>query len=194
MPPIFNIEKREQIKTDLLYNGAKMVLESGIRKFSIQRLTEATGIGKGTFYHFYDSKETYISELIHYGKEDMYEYMNQKLEENNYLDKQSFLEFFERFSWDHPTNLAMHLSDDDKDWIRTHLGQEFGVNTDNEHRIMSRLFDHNPNVKANIDYHVIFNMMRIMGTIPQMIHDVYPDALDRNYQLLYQSLADYIFK
>ncbi|UPM44500.1 TetR/AcrR family transcriptional regulator [Halocatena salina] len=68
--PTFTEEKRERVREALCDTGRGLLGRYGIRKTSISELTEAVGIGKGTFYQFYDSKEElYVDILAQYREE-----------------------------------------------------------------------------------------------------------------------------
>jgi len=56
-------EKCRQCKK-LIEKGMPIVLSQGIRKVSIEDITKAAGMSKGSFYHHFDSKEKFMIEVI----------------------------------------------------------------------------------------------------------------------------------
>lgn len=62
--PRFSETEKERIKARLLTQAHKLFSEEGLAKTSIDKIVEASGIGKGTFYKFYDSKEGLYFELL----------------------------------------------------------------------------------------------------------------------------------
>lgn len=62
--PTFTDEKRNRVQEGLRETGRELFAQYGIRKTSISELTEAVGIGKGTFYQFYDSKEDLYVDIL----------------------------------------------------------------------------------------------------------------------------------
>jgi len=48
----------------LLEKGKVVVMANGCKKVSIDDVTKAAGMAKGTFYHHFDSKEKYLLELV----------------------------------------------------------------------------------------------------------------------------------
>lgn len=79
--PTFTDEKRERVREALRETGRELFGRYGIRKTSISELTEAVGIGKGTFYQFYDSKEDlYVDILDQYLEEGVPRLLNETLE------------------------------------------------------------------------------------------------------------------
>ncbi|HBV98484.1 MAG: TetR family transcriptional regulator [Peptococcaceae bacterium BICA1-7] len=53
----FNDSEREQIRQCLLNKGKELFIQYGLHKTSIDDLVQACGIGKGSFYKFFSSKE-----------------------------------------------------------------------------------------------------------------------------------------
>ena len=53
----FTDEQNEQIRNDLIRAARRCGTTIGMRKTSVEQLTEAVGISKGSFYKFFDSKE-----------------------------------------------------------------------------------------------------------------------------------------
>lgn len=53
----FTDEQNERIRKDLIREARRCGITVGMRKTSVEQLTEAVGISKGSFYKFFDSKE-----------------------------------------------------------------------------------------------------------------------------------------
>lgn len=57
MPRAFHADERERIEARLLETGRRLFERQGLRKTNVAELATAAGIGKGSFYLFYPSKE-----------------------------------------------------------------------------------------------------------------------------------------
>ena len=57
MPKTFSAEDRAAIRRSLIEHGREQFLRYGLRRTKVEELARASGIAKGTFYHFFDSKE-----------------------------------------------------------------------------------------------------------------------------------------
>ena len=53
----FTEQKNEMIRKDLLDEALRCAVTVGIRKTSVEQLTEAVGIAKGSFYTVFPSKD-----------------------------------------------------------------------------------------------------------------------------------------
>jgi AcrR family transcriptional regulator len=57
MPRAFHADERERIEARLIETGRRLFERQGLRKTNVAELAAAAGIGKGSFYLFYPSKE-----------------------------------------------------------------------------------------------------------------------------------------
>ena len=53
----FTDEQNEHIRKDLIREARRCGVTIGMRRTSVEQMTEAVGISKGSFYKFFDSKE-----------------------------------------------------------------------------------------------------------------------------------------
>ncbi|WP_423458979.1 TetR/AcrR family transcriptional regulator [Ottowia sp. VDI28] len=61
-------QRAARTREQLLYSAARVVGEFGYRDASIQRITAHAGMALGTFYLYFDSRQTLFDELLpHYG-------------------------------------------------------------------------------------------------------------------------------
>ena len=61
---VFNNDEKDTLRLTMLEAGFPLLKEYGMTHTTISKLTEAAGIAKGTFYHFWKDKEHYMSDLI----------------------------------------------------------------------------------------------------------------------------------
>lgn len=64
MPRGFSPKDRERICRDLMDKGRDIFCRYGLEKTSIRDLTRAVGIGQGTFYRFFPSKEVLLFRIL----------------------------------------------------------------------------------------------------------------------------------
>ncbi|WP_029410482.1 TetR/AcrR family transcriptional regulator [Treponema pedis] len=64
MPANFTIEEKEAVRKALFKKGYELLSQYGMKKLKIHDIARAVGIAAGTFYHFFPSKDAFISELI----------------------------------------------------------------------------------------------------------------------------------
>lgn len=64
MPKIFSESDRESIRLNLLRNGRKMLEKKRYKDISVAEIAFESGIAKGTFYNFFNSKEEFFFEIM----------------------------------------------------------------------------------------------------------------------------------
>jgi TetR/AcrR family transcriptional repressor of nem operon len=57
---------KQETRSALLQTGMEMMMERGYTNTGIQEVLTALGVPKGSFYHYFDSKEAYAIEIIQY--------------------------------------------------------------------------------------------------------------------------------
>ena len=64
IPRAFNKQESVEIRTSLKANAHQLFVSQGVLKTSIEQITSAAAIAKGSFYKFYASKELLFFELL----------------------------------------------------------------------------------------------------------------------------------
>ena len=64
MPKAFSKQERETLQAQFREKGQKLFVKQGLKKTSVDELTEAVGVSKGAFYLFYESKEELFLEIL----------------------------------------------------------------------------------------------------------------------------------
>ena len=191
---IFPMEKRESIKTTMLEVGIKLIKQKGMQHITISEITKQTGIGKGTFYHFYKSKESFIYEVIFYSKEKIYREINQIVEENGAINRENFEKLFYLFSFMGDNNIISSITMEDEKWLANKLSLECILNPSKEEVIIQSILENTIGIREDINYHVLANMMKIMALTVENKEFLHQDVLEENIRLIVSQILDYVFK
>ena len=81
----FTDEQNKQIRNDLIWEARRCGITIGMRKTSVERLTEAVGISKGSFYKFFDSKELLFFAVLENIHTECFMAAQKSLQENESL-------------------------------------------------------------------------------------------------------------
>ena len=85
MAAAFTPREREAIIKDLKDSARRYAATVGMRKVSVEQLTEDAGISKGGFYKFYDSKEMLFLEVLEDLQTEIYGRAQEAFRENTGL-------------------------------------------------------------------------------------------------------------
>lgn len=83
--PKFTEQEKERIKEKLLLEGEKLFSSAGLRKITIDNLSEVAGISHSAFYTFYESKEQLFMEINMRNKAAIYRRLDAMLAEKSQL-------------------------------------------------------------------------------------------------------------
>ncbi len=190
---IFTMEKRESIKTAMLEVGIKLIKQKGMQHVTISEISKQTGIGKGTFYHFYKSKESFIHEVILYSKENIHREINKIVEENGGINRKNFEKLFNKFSFVRDNNIISSITVEDEKWLAKKLSLEY-INPSKEEAIIQRILENSIGIREDIKYHVLANMIKIMALTVQNKEFLHQDVLEENISIIVRQMLDYVFK
>ena len=85
----FTEEQNETIRRDLIREARCCGVTVGMRKTSVEQLTEAVGISKGSFYKFFDSKELLFFAVLEDIHAECFAAAQKSLQENAAIDPAS---------------------------------------------------------------------------------------------------------
>ena len=85
----FTEEQNETIRRDLIREARCCGVTVGMRKTSVEQLTEAIGISKGSFYKFFDSKELLFFAVLEDIHTECFAAAQKSLQENAAIDPAS---------------------------------------------------------------------------------------------------------
>lgn len=191
---IFAIEKRNEIQQNMLSIGIDLIKEKGLRKLTVSDVTNRTGIGKGTFYHFYDSKELYIYDVIIFSKNRIKDTFDSIVEKNGKINRDSFDCIFEKFSFSSENNFLSNISEEDMTWLLGRLPQNCKLDPLKEEDIISAILSNCEGLNENINHHVLANMIKIMSLAAENKDRLYVDSLSENLILMKEVFLDYLFQ
>ena len=193
MSPVFPLKQRQQIHTELLKAGIELICEKGVRKLTIDEVTQRVQIGKGTFYHFFTSKELFVYEAIMFSKEAVLKKINEAVEKYGALDRQAVDELLSHFSLLGQNNIISSLSMEDEIWLSKKLPPEYILDPPKEEKIVDLLFQNMKDIRSDIHSHVVANMIKIMAITVENRNFLHEDVIAENMNILKDSFLDYLF-
>ena len=101
--PKFSEKEKKIIREQLLKEGAKLFLQYGLQKVTIDDLVDSVKIAKASFYKFYDSKEYLYLDILQHEQKQLFDRLDNVLEENSNMPaklrvKQVFGKMYELMS------------------------------------------------------------------------------------------------
>ncbi|MBN7773945.1 TetR/AcrR family transcriptional regulator [Clostridium aminobutyricum] len=192
-PKIFTLKERDAARIMMLDAGFDLIKEYGLTHTSVDKITKAVGLGKSTFYNFFQSKEMFVYEIIKYQRDRAKQIFVDTLGGRDKMTISEAKVFLRNiiFSED---SIYQYLTPEDVNKLKSALPPEYQVSSEGETTIMDVLFRHMEGVKQDLDYLVIANLIKIMALIMCNQDSLHSDALKRTLDSIYDLLFSHIFE
>ena len=186
MPIAFTDEEMKLIRTKLITAGIRLNRELGLHKMSIEKLTEAVGIAKGSFYLFFGSKEDFILEIARYTGEETQKLLISKLNGRSQMSAHEFIEFFDEYLHSE-FDVMSRLTVNDFLWLQKHIKkQESQVKTA---ELWLSLID---DVREGVDVGTFVNLIKSIYAIREHRDTMVKGSIESSIRVMLRAIEIYI--
>jgi len=77
------VKDADERKEELLQTALELFTERGYENTPVQAITDKIGIAKGTFYHYFESKDALLNELVFYFADHIFDEVRVRLAESD---------------------------------------------------------------------------------------------------------------
>lgn len=193
MPAIFNEESRNDIRNKMLTNGFYSIKYKGYKKTSIEEIAKQSGIAKGTFYNFFQSKENFVVEIIKNRNNEILKNIEDYCRNRIIDTRSSVFEFITFIFSEENENLYSYLTFHE---IRQIINKcpAFIAPDESAQMMVKYILSFIPNKNAQCDWKVIINYARMMSVIRNFDDTVsfYKEVMDRNISAIMGLMIDEI--
>jgi AcrR family transcriptional regulator len=180
MPVIFDEEKRERIRETLLENGFKLIRKFGMKKTSVEEISKASGIAKGTFYNFFKSKEDFVAEIIVFKRNKFKRKFSDLVNAKGNLSRPEVQYLLEEVV-NSDESLYPYLTEEDIAIISTRV-PGFIPKEENVRETTNLLLSYIPDKSPDCDWRVVANYLKIIALTEinknMLIMDAVPETLN----------------
>lgn len=191
MPANFTEEQREQIREKLLGIGYDMIREIGLKRMKVSMIAERADIATGTFYHFFDSKESFVKALIQEQEREMEQKLTGMLLSGKISLDQAIHLF--RDSFRKENNILMELTLDDWVWLKTHKTKDGLFSAVHDEQETMRYLSYVDGIRPDLDIRIIINFFKTIYSMAQnrdtFIEDVFETNIDMIFDCIYRYAA-----
>lgn len=192
MPANFTEEQREQIREKLLGIGYDMIREIGLKRMKVSMIAERADIATGTFYHFFDSKESFVKALIQEQDREMEQKLAGMLLLSGRISLDQAIHLF-RDSFRKENNILMELTLDDWVWLKTHKTKDGLFSTVHDEQEALRYLSYVDGIRPDLDIRIIINFFKTIYSMAQnrdtFIEDVFETNIDMIFDCIYRYAA-----
>lgn len=191
MPTAFTDEEMKRIRSELIHAGIRLSKELGMQRMSVERLTSAVGIAKGSFYLFFGSKEDFILEVAEYTGIETQKMLLARLNGRTQMSAHEFIEFFDEYLHSE-LDLMNGLTVDDFFWLKKHIKKqtlfEPNAQTQTAKQWLSLIND----VRDGVDAGTFVNLMKSIYAIREHSDTMVKDSIESSIQVILRTIEIYI--
>jgi len=191
---VFTNEQREELRLVMLEAGFPLIKEYGVTHTTITKITEAAGIAKGTFYHFWKNKEEYLADLIKYHRQKMLPQLiaPDVLEGKRKLGREDARVYF-RHLVDKDMSIYAHMTLEDESNL-IHKTSDFDPDEEKESSIAINLLSMLEGVRTDVDFLLLANMTKILVLTAEAKEELHESAYEKTIDTLIEGVLNLIFE
>ncbi len=191
MPVAFTTEQQESIREELFRAGIRLSRSEGMQRMTVSKLAASAGIAKGSFYHFFESKEAFILALIGYTGEKLLHLFEKHLNGREQMTTHEFTEFLREYM-NSEYDLLNGLTMEDMMWVKTHMSEAELFEPDRTVFAMQQFLNRISDAQENIDVGTIVNLIKGMYMIRESRDTMIGSSLDNSIEVMLRMVEIYI--
>ncbi len=191
---VFSEEERNKLKQLMLEQGIPLLEEYGLKHMSVDKITKRVGIGKSTFYNFFDSKEDYVSQALELNREKMLTEIDQAFPDGKKIKPAQLFGMFFSTMLSHNTFYSKFSAEDERALYEADKKRGKDVSLARETAVGMRIFSHVEGVRENPDMGLIANYIKLIVLAYENEYMFHEAAMERMQSELKYRLIDLIFE
>ncbi|MBR1797775.1 MAG: TetR/AcrR family transcriptional regulator [Clostridiales bacterium] len=191
---VFKEDEKEQLKLTMLEAGFPLLKEYGMTHTTISKITEAAGIAKGTFYHFWKNKEEYMADLILYHRQKMIPVLISEdvLSGKRKLGEEDARKYLHAVV-DEEISIYPHLTLEDEAKLLKNT-DTFEPDIEKESAITGGLLSHLNNVRKDVNLPLVANMSKILVLTSESRAELHEAVYKETIDTLVETILNLIFE
>lgn len=191
MPNAFTEEESKRIRQELILAGIRLSKELGVQKMSVEKLTAAVGIAKGSFYLFFGSKEDFILEVAAYASEETQKMLLKKLNGRTQMSAHEFMEFFNEYLHS-DLDLMNGLTVSDFYWLKNHIKKQVLFDPDIQIKTAQFWLSLISDVREDVDTGTFVNLIKSIYAIREHSDTMVIASFENSVRILLHTIEIYI--
>ena len=191
MPTAFTDEELEHIRSALIQAGIRLSKELGLQKMSVEKLTAAVGIAKGSFYMFFGSKEDFILEVAEYTGAQTQKMLLSRLNGRRKMSAHEFMEFFSEYLHS-DFDLMNGLTVEDFIWLKKHIKKQVLFDPDEQIKTAELWLSLINDVRPGVDAGTFVNLIKSIYAIREHSDTMVKASMESSVQVLLRTIEVYV--
>ena len=191
MPTAFTDEELEHIRSALIQAGIRLSKELGLQKMSVEKLTAAVGIAKGSLYMFFGSKEDFILEVAEYTGAQTQKMLLSRLNGRRKMSAHEFMDFFSEYLHS-DFDLMNGLTVEDFFWLKKHIKKQVLFDPDEQIKTAELWLSLINDVRPGVDAGTFVNLIKSIYAIREHSDTMVKASMESSVQVLLRTIEVYV--
>ncbi|MBZ2174344.1 TetR/AcrR family transcriptional regulator [Schnuerera sp. xch1] len=195
MATAFSDNEKVLIRQKLKEVTYDCLLKYGVRKTTVDQIIRMTGISKGSFYNFYDSKEILFFTVLEEYQKSIIDELNSKLRKKDNIGVDEFTELIYNLYQNVRSSFIMNIIQNEEfEFLMRKLPKEFIINHHSLDDLLTKEIFSYIKVKDNVDVDIVSASLRAIFMSMIHIEEIGEKNFDDALKLLIRGLDQQIVK
>lgn len=191
MPIAFTEEEMTKLRHELILAGIRLSKELGLQRMSVEKITSAVGIAKGSFYIFFDSKEDFILEIADYANRETEKMLFSALNGRRQMSAHEFISFFNMYIHS-DYDLMGGLTVNDFFWLQKHIKKQDLFDPDAQLKTAQLWLSLINDVRDGVDVGTFINLIKSIYAIREHSDTMVKASIENSIQVILRTIEIYI--
>lgn len=189
---VFTIEEREELRIAMLEAGIQLIKKHGMPHASVEKITQAAGLGKSTFYSFFSSKERFVLEIMAYQRDQAKAAFDDTLGGRDKMTAEEGKKYLKGIILGNDS-LYQYLTPEDERKLRAALPGHQHAMPESDSQTMKSLLRHMEGVREDVNMKLVANLIKMMALATFHRDQMHQGALDDTFHRMYDLVFDCLF-
>lgn len=191
MPIAFTEEEMTKLRHELILAGIRLSRGLGLQRMSVEKITSAVGIAKGSFYIFFDSKEDFILEIADYANRETEKMLFSALNGRRQMSAHEFISFFNTYIHS-DYDLMGGLTVNDFFWLQKHIKKQDMFDPDAQLKTAQLWLSLINDVRDGVDVGTFINLIKSIYAIREHSDTMVKASIENSIQVILRTIEIYI--
>ena len=187
----FTEEQRNIIKAELIASGYELSVKCGIKKMTVAMVANAAKVAVGSFYNFFDSKESFVIALMEEYEKNAMKQISEHFLNDGTITLKEFLSIY-RENYKPENNFLLQIGLNDWVWFKSHLKDSVYLNKTSELEKYEFMFTKIKGIRQDADPGVVVNFIKSIYAMYQNRDTLFEESLQTNVDLIFDSIYRYL--
>ena len=191
MPIAFTEEEMTKLRHELILAGIRLSRALGLQRMSVEKITSAVRIAKGSFYIFFDSKEDFILEIADYANRETEKMLLAALNGRRQMSAHEFISFFNTYIHS-DYDLMGGLTVNDFFWLQKHIKKQDLFDPDAQLKTAQLWLSLINDVRDGVDVGTFINLIKSIYAIREHSDTMVKASIENSIQVILRTIEIYI--